>query len=367
MDIDVFSSAELPTVMRALRTALQPEDPLNAAEQQWLATYARITGQPPLTDTPSTIAPAEVCIASAHARKRLLQLGAAAALLARPVRPAALAFLAALARSLQTQDAVLQVLTALQRGQLRRVRLLTMRRGMRAMLKEAWLAEGWRGVLRIPAAMLLGAPVNRDRLWTFKRLGLLPEGTLGRAYWQHMVTEGFGFPGEPGGIAASVAYHDVAHVLAEHPATPFGEIQQGSFQAGNRREDGFFFLLFVLLHFHQGVTITPGTPPRTGHYDPAAVLWAVHRGASSPVDMTHQWDFWPLMSLPLVEARQRCGLLPRVPPAHPAYRVIGAAGDSTAAAVPGPSARSSAVASSATIGKASTPGIDAAAISASNC
>src|SRR5207344_3032712 len=126
-----------------------------------------------------------------HARKRLLQLGAAAALLARPVRPAALAFLQALARSLQTQDTVLSVLTALKRGQHKRVRLLTMRRGMRAMLKEAWLAEGWRGVLRMPAAMLLGAPVNRDKLWPFKRLGLLPEGTLGRAYWHHMVNEGF--------------------------------------------------------------------------------------------------------------------------------------------------------------------------------
>ena len=36
------------------------------------------------------------------------------------------------------------------------------------------------------------------------------------------------------------------HVLAGHEATPLGEIQQGSFQGGNRRQDGFFFIQFVL-------------------------------------------------------------------------------------------------------------------------
>ena len=46
----------------------------------------------------------------------------------------------------------------------------------------------------------------------------LPDGTLGREYWKHMTTVGFGFPGEPAGIPLPVAYHDVAHVLAEHAA-----------------------------------------------------------------------------------------------------------------------------------------------------
>jgi hypothetical protein len=27
--------------------------------------------------------------------------------------------------------------------------------------------------------------------------------------------------------------------------------------------------------------------------------------------MTHQWDYWPLMALPLAEARARCALLPK--------------------------------------------------------
>jgi hypothetical protein len=62
----------------------------------------------------------------------------------------------------------------------------------------------------------------------------------------------------------------------------------------------------VVLHFHQGVPITPATPPTLDLFDPALVLWALHRGASSKVDMTHQWNFWPLMPLTLAEARARC-------------------------------------------------------------
>ncbi|MBI5716780.1 MAG: hypothetical protein HZC37_03740 [Burkholderiales bacterium] len=38
-----------------------------------------------------------------------------------------------------------------------------------------------------------------------------------------------------------MAFHDVAHVLAENDITPLGEIQQARFQGGHRREDGFFF------------------------------------------------------------------------------------------------------------------------------
>jgi hypothetical protein len=183
---------------------------------------------------------------------------------------------------------------------------------MRVMLKEAYLKEGVMGVLRVPIAMALRAPVNKDKLWSYKKLGLLPEGTLGREYWKHMTTVGFGFPGDVAGIPDSIAYHDVAHVLADNDITPLGEIQQGSFQGGNRREDGFFFIQMVILQFHQGVQVTPATGAVTGHFQPDKVLWAIHRGAQVNVDLTHQWDFWPLMALPLPDARSRIGLLPKL-------------------------------------------------------
>jgi hypothetical protein len=235
-----------------------------------------------------------------------------AALLTSPVDSGAVRFIRDVSRHLGAYDPVLEILSALDKRQFLKVKLLARRRAFKALAKEAYQAEGLIGVFRFFGALFLGSSVNKDKLWNYKRLGLLPEGTLGREYWKHLTEVGFGFPGEPGGIADSVAYHDIAHVLAEHDTTPLGEIQQGSFQGGNRRDDGFFFVQFVLLHFHHGIQVTPVAPAETGHFDPKKVLWAIHRGAKCTVDMTHQWDFWPLMSLSLEEARARCGLLPKL-------------------------------------------------------
>lgn len=312
MDIDVFESTERPTVMRALRTALAPSGPLGELQRRFLDTYARIAGWAPTLVDPEPIAPDQVHLDDAHRRKRLVQLAALAVLLERPVRHDARDWLAALARHLAVRDSVIGVIDALSRGRVMRARMLAVRRLMRVMLGEAYTAEGVHGVLRLLTAMLLQRAVNRDRVWDYKRLGLLPDGTLGREYWKHMTQVGFPFPGEPAGIPHTVAFHDIGHVLAGHEATPLGEIQQGSFQGGNRREGGFIFVLFVVLQFHHGIRVTVATTGREGHFDPALVLWALHRGARCTVDMTHQWDYWPLMTLPLEEARRACGLLPKL-------------------------------------------------------
>ncbi|MCW5635155.1 MAG: hypothetical protein KIT17_17600 [Rubrivivax sp.] len=314
MDIDLFPRHELPTVLRVLRTALQPRDEvaLTSAERRFLGTYAFIAGEPlPPADLPP-IAVEQAVVSGPHARRRLLQLAALAVLLARPLRGEAVAFLHALARQLRTHDSALAVVDALHRGRTLRARFIVARRGMRAFVREAWLAEGAMGVVRMYAAMFFKRAVNRDHLWKFRRLGLLPEGTLGRSYWRHMTEAGFGFPGEPAGIPAPMAFHDVLHVLADNATTPAGEIQQASFQGGNRRDDGFFFVLFAVLQFHHGVRMTPVTPARVDLFEPERVLWAIHRGACCHVDMTHQWDFWPLMALPLPEVRARLGLLPKL-------------------------------------------------------
>lgn len=312
MDIDVFLPRDLDTVFRVLRTALTPASELLPPERAFLATYAKITGHPLPPAAPPPILPGEARVEGAHPRKRLVQLAAMAALLHHPVRAESVAFVRELALALAVPEPVIPVLEALAKGQSTRARLLTSRRGLTALFKEAYLAEKVRGVLRFAGGLFFQARVNKDKLSRYKRLGLLPEGTLGREYWKHLTELGFGFPGEPAGIPDSVAYHDVAHVLADHDTTPAGEIQQGCFQAGNRRDDGFFFLQFAILQFHHGIKLTPVAAPEVGYFDPEKVLWAVHRGASCSVDVTHQWNYWPLMPLPLSEARARCELLPKL-------------------------------------------------------
>jgi hypothetical protein len=312
MDIDVFPARDLPLVLRTLRTALRPEGALDARERLFLDTYARICGFERDATDPLPLQAGDVSIGDAHQRKRLVQLAAVAVLHTQPIRPDAYAFLQSLSRQLATHDSVIDVIGAVIRGRLAKARFLSMRRGMRVMLKEAYTAEGAMGVLRFVGALALKFTVNKDKVWHYKRLGLLPEGTFGRDYWRHMTQVGFGFPGERAGIPDSAAYHDVLHVLADNGVTPHGEIQQGAFQAGNRREDGFFFLQMVLLQFHQGVKVTPAAEGYTGNFEPDLVLWAIHRGARCNVDMTHQWDFWPLMGLPTEEARRRVALLPKL-------------------------------------------------------
>jgi hypothetical protein len=312
MDIDVYSSQELDTVFRVLRTSLNPGGTLSEPQRLFLDTYARITGYRLSPIDPKPIAASEVRIEGTHQRKRLIQLSAIAALLNNPVKPGSVVFLKELAQQLATRDSVIDVVQALQNGQRVKVRMLAMRRAFKALLKEAYTAEGVMGLIRFLGALFFKTSVNKDKVWNYKRLGLLPEGTLGREYWKHLTEVGFGFPGEPGGIADSVAYHDIGHVLAEHDTTPLGEIQQGSFQGGNRREDGFFFIQFVILQFHHGIKITPVAPPQIGNFDPQKVLWAIHRGAKCNVDITHQWNFWPLMSLPLEQARAEVALLPKL-------------------------------------------------------
>ncbi len=314
MDIAVFSRNELPTVMRTLRTALRVDGALDADERLFFDTYARIAHFERPQRDPLPLHPDEAAqaIEGAHQRKRLVQLSALAVLLARPIRADSLAFLQMLADTLGAHDPVIEAIDAVLNGRTLKARFLSMRRGMRVMVKEAYLAEGAMGVLRFFGALALKTTVNKDKVWDYKRLGMLPDGTLGREYWKHMTAVGFGFPGERAGIPDSVAYHDVLHVLAGNETTPHGEIQQGAFQAGNRREDGFFFVQMVILQFHQGVQITPATGAYTGNFHPDLVLWAIHRGAMCNVDMTHQWSFWPLMSLPIDEARARVGLLPKL-------------------------------------------------------
>ena len=291
MDIVVFEgSQQWSAVFRVLRTAVDGGRPLSPEGTAFLRAYARIAGFEQPLDALTQIEPAVVAREwmNAHQRKRLVQLAAVAALVKVPVRLTAVAFVQRLADALAIYDPVLPVLAAVARGRHFRARLLTMRRLMRVMIKEAYTSEGVLGPVRMLGAMFLRLAVNKGRLWSYKRLGLLPEGTLGREYWMHLTSRRFGLPGERGGIPESIAYHDVGHVLTGYGTDPEGEIQQGAFQAGNRRQDGFVFLQFVLLHFHQGVKVTPVADASTGLFDPARVLGAVHRGARCHVDITHQ-------------------------------------------------------------------------------
>ena len=88
------------------------------------------------------------------------------------------------------------------------------------------------------------------------------------------------------------------------------KIQQAAFQAGFARRDGFSFLLFGILQFHQGLRITPVAKGYRGLFDVPAVLEALQRGASCRVDLSQGYDIFVNKDRPLDDVRAELGIEP---------------------------------------------------------
>lgn len=174
------------------------------------------------------------------------------------------------------------------------------------------------GGLRGVAAGLLGMRgLHEDPALAarFIALGALPAGSLGRLFFEHCRENGFGFPGEKFGFPLAGIYHDLAHVLGGYRATPSEEMLVGGLTAGFRRINPFYVLLFVHMTFGAGMNMTPVPQPvMTGVLaEPGLArrfLRAIERGSAMNTDLGDNWDFWPLLPLPIEEARARLGLAP---------------------------------------------------------
>jgi hypothetical protein len=212
----------------------------------------------------------------------------------------------ALAAALRVEEAGLKVLDEIAAKHQLLTRFDMMRRIMGKYGAQAYHEEGFAG-LRKMAAMFINAE-DLEVAWKYKQLGLLPEGTLGREFWEHCTKNRFGVPGEKGGIPERMVFHDFGHVIAGYDTRPESEIQQGAFQGGFVREDGFAFLMFVIIQFHLGVKVTPITDGQTGLFDVAKVLRAAQRGAACKVDLSDHWDPFAVADAPLEQIRAEYGV-----------------------------------------------------------
>jgi hypothetical protein len=148
-------------------------------------------------------------------------------------------------------------------------------------------------------------------------LGDLPEDTLGYAFFRHYRDNGFALPGERTGFPEGAVYHDMTHVLSGYGTTVEGETMVGGFTAGYRKVNPFYVLLIPILSFSTGVNITPSDQPHVSATlaNPgvaAGFIQAIERGARVNTDLSASWDYWPLVELPLAEARARLAIPPLV-------------------------------------------------------
>ena len=311
MDLVILREPEIAPALRALRGVVASNGRVTPAERRFLEVVAELHATTTNVDALTSIAPAEVArvITEPHTRKRVVQLAMIASMVEGEVTAAGAASVKALARALDVDEAGLKVLEEIVGNHRLLTRFDMMRRLMGRIGRRAYEDDGFAGVRKIIAGFA-GVGEDPEIAWKYKSLGLLPAGTLGRVFWEHCTSRKFSFPGEKGAIPERLVFHDFGHVLAGYDTNPEGEIQQGAFQAGFIREDGFAFLMFVVIQFHLGVKITPVAEAETGLFDVAKVLRAAQRGAACKVDLSDRWNPFDVVRLPLEEVRQRYAIPP---------------------------------------------------------
>ncbi len=309
MDISVFPRPEVPAALGALR-AIHPQ--LDDAQRQFLDVIARIHGVT-LDDAPAPASPDDTAnaIVDPHRRKRLVQLALITTMVDGAISPSEIAAVDHLAYALAIDERAMRTLRHLARRHNRMARAGLVRRIAGRFAAEAWRDEGWSGVRKM-FGPLFGLGANAAVAAKYQQLEHLPAGSFGRAFWEHITTNGFAFPGEKGGFPERGLFHDLGHVLAGYGTDPASEIQQAAFQSGFMRNDGFAFLFFGIVQFHLGVKVTPIADPDVGLFDVDKVMTALARGAACKVDLSDRWDFWPLMPRPLDEVRADLGVPPLV-------------------------------------------------------
>lgn len=182
------------------------------------------------------------------------------------------------------------------------------------MVKRTMDKHGLAGLVKFFGPQLGSFGLDSELAWKFKRLGLLPAGTLGRLFWEHMTSNGFAFPGEPEGMPEAVATHDMIHVLTGYLTDPIGELTVGAFTAAMCREkngfvaDPFVFLFSGMLVFHAGFPLRPKFGAERDMWRPEPVMAALQRGMKCNRNLIDGWDFWPDVERPAAELRERFGI-----------------------------------------------------------
>lgn len=243
-------------------------------------------------------------VTDAAAREGLVQRMVLAAMLVPPLDAARLDRLEAAARALGRGDepALLDLRRALA-GHARRLTMGLMRRfPPNRRITAAWRRGGAGVRWRIVKGFLrLGDARTAAR---YRALATLPEGTLGRAYFEHCRVNGFAMPGERGALPEPVVFHDMGHALLGEPTDVAGETRMAGFEAGAMRELGFVMLEFTLLLFNLGAPLPTDAAPRVGAVAVDVLLAAVRRGRASGFDVLG-WDPWQEVAVPVAELRRR--------------------------------------------------------------
>ena len=298
--------------LRAMKTVAMADGALDDAERQMLTSIQTILGTNHPVESLAPVTPAELASAltDRQIRHQLVQGLIVVSLIDGNANARETEVVEEFAQALDVNAPEVRDLRYLLNGEMLRLRLdLARRFWLREKVKDIWKHERLRGIFKFVRGMV-GRYENAELARRYQALEHYPSGSLGRSYWEYCRQNGFPLPGEKGGAAEQVLFHDCAHVLSGYGTTPDEEVQVACFSAGFQRRDPWTFVFFVLLQFHVGVRLTPITEARTGFFDPVTAMIAIRRGAAMTVDLNNGWEYWPVMGEQVDELRKRYNILP---------------------------------------------------------
>jgi tellurite resistance protein len=312
MDLKMPAPEQAYWGLRAMKTVALADGALDDAERNMLASVQTILGTSYVVESLEPITPEDLASAltDRQIRHQLVQGLIVVSLIDGNANVQETETVEQFARALEVDAPEVRDLRHLINGEMLRLRLdLARRFWLREKVKEIWEQERLRGLYKFVRGML-GRYEDAALAGRYQALEHYPPGSLGRSYWEYCRTNGFPLPGEKGGAAEQVLFHDCAHVLSGYGTTPDEEVQVACFSAGFQRRDPWAFVFFVLLQFHVGIRLTPITGARTGFFDPVKAMVAIRRGAAMTVDLNSGWDYWPVMREQVTELRRRYNILP---------------------------------------------------------
>lgn len=300
--------------LRALSTLATVDGPINPEEHAVLVAARDFTGAECDLTSLASIEPAELAERFPADPQLRWQLSSALTLMSmadrEPSREES-ALVEAFAAALGVQNDAIATLHKLTHDHLWLARIDIYRRFWgREHLIAKLERERWSGLVETLRA-LRRKHENPELTRRYRGLGELPEGTLGRGYFDFISGCEFSFPGELGHGPELIVQHDLAHVLGGYGADSREETAIAFFSAGFRRENPMTFVLLTLFQLHLGVATMPGQPVDTGALDMRICMEALRRGAAMNVDLSGQWDYWAVIDRPIVQLREEYNISPR--------------------------------------------------------
>jgi uncharacterized tellurite resistance protein B-like protein len=312
MEIKMPSPEQAIWGLRAMKTVAMADGALDESERHLITALQRMIGATYRIDELAPITPAELAgaLPDSQIRTQLVNGLIIMSLIDQKASDQEADLIERFALALEVSAPEVKDLRHLLKREMIRLRLDLVRRfWLREKVKDIWSREGLRGISKFIRGMI-GRYEDAALAARYQALEHYPQGSLGRAYWEYCRTNGFALPGERGGAAEEILFHDCAHILSGYGTTPAEEVQVACFSAGFQGRDPWTFVFFVLLQFHVGIRMTPITEARSGFFDPEKAITAIRRGAAMNVDLNSGWEYWPVMKEQVEELRRRYNILP---------------------------------------------------------